>query len=144
MLKEIGEENKAQEWVTQALAEKKKIMGFGHRVYKNGDPRAKILRTMSEKLSHETGNSNWYKISSIIENTVKSEKGLLPNVDFYSASVYYSMGIELDLFTPIFATSRVSGWLAHIFEQYSKNRIYRPRGEWIGNEGLKWKPVSDR
>lgn len=143
-LMEIGSADKAQDWVNNALANKEKIMGFGHRVYKNGDPRAKILRGMSKSLSELTGNGKFYEMSEILDNTVTSEKGLLPNVDFYSATVYYSMGIPLDLYTPIFATSRVSGWLSHVFEQYDQNRIYRPRGDWKGNEGLKWKPASDR
>ncbi|RME17331.1 MAG: citrate synthase [Bdellovibrio sp.] len=143
-LLKIGSVEKAEEWVKEALARKEKIMGFGHRVYKNGDPRAKILRGMSESLTKKTGQSKWYEMSAIIDKTVQKEKGLLPNVDFYSATVYYSMGIPLDLYTPIFATARVVGWLAHIQEQYSKNRIYRPRGQWIGKEGLKWVPFSER
>jgi len=138
MLLDIDSLEGAQEWVTKALADKVKIMGFGHRVYKNGDPRAKILRGMSEELSKKTGNEKWYQMSKVIEDTVVSEKGLLPNVDFYSATVYYSMGIPLDLYTTIFAVSRTSGWLAHIFEQYSNNRIYRPRGEWVGKTNQKW------
>jgi len=138
MLLDIGSVEGAKTWVNQALADKVKIMGFGHRVYKNGDPRAKILRDMSKELSEKTGNEKWYLMSKTIEETVVSEKGLLPNVDFYSATVYYSMGIPLDLYTPIFAVSRTSGWLAHIFEQYSNNRIYRPRGKWVGKTHLKW------
>jgi len=144
MLKDIGTVEGATQWVKEALAQKKKIMGFGHRVYKNGDPRAKILSGMSQAITKKTGQSHWYEMSKVIHNTVESEKGLLPNVDFYSATVYYSLGIPLDLYTPIFAASRVSGWLAHIFEQYSNNRIYRPRGEWTGKEGLHWVPVSQR
>ena len=143
-LKKIGTTEKAASWIKEALANKEKVMGFGHRVYKNGDPRAKILRGMSEFVSHKVGESQWYEMSKIIDETVQSEKGLLPNVDFYSATVYYSMGIPLDLYTPIFVISRISGWLAHIFEQYSQNRIYRPRGKWKGNSGLKWIPASDR
>ncbi len=135
-LLEIGTTENADRWVKSALANKEKVMGFGHRVYKNGDPRAKILRSMSESLTKKFGKPEYYEMSKVIDDTVRNEKGLLPNVDFYSATVYYSMGIPIDLYTPIFATSRVSGWLAHIFEQYSKNRIYRPRGKWIGKEGL--------
>lgn len=144
MLKDIGTVEKAKEWIKDALANKKKVMGFGHRVYKNGDPRAKILMKMSEKLTKKSGEPKWYEMSKNIDDTVQSEKGLLPNVDFYSATVYYSMGIPIDLYTPIFAVSRVTGWLAHIFEQYENNRIYRPRGEWTGKEGLKWKPLEQR
>jgi citrate synthase len=137
MLKGIGNMDKAVTFIKDALANKVKVMGFGHRVYKNGDPRAKILRAMSEQITKKIGEPHWYQMSALIDDTVQKEKGLLPNVDFYSATVYYSMGIPIDLFTPIFAVSRVSGWLAHIFEQYSNNRIYRPRGKWVGKEGLK-------
>jgi citrate synthase len=144
MLKEIGTMNAAREWIKDALADKKKVMGFGHRVYKNGDPRAKILSKLSEKIGKKTGQPQWYEMSKAIDDTMQKDKGLLPNVDFYSATVYYGMGIPIDIYTPIFAVSRVSGWLAHIFEQYSKNRIYRPRGEWIGKEGLKWTAPNKR
>ncbi len=143
-LNKIGTVDNAKTWVKEALANKEKIMGLGHRVYKNGDPRAKILRGMSELLTNKTGQPHLYEMSRVIEDTVREEKGLLPNVDFYSATVYYSMGIPLDLYTPIFATSRVAGWLSHIREQYSKNRIYRPRGEWTGKSGLKWQSPSAR
>lgn len=144
MLKDIGSMDAAREWIKEALADKKKVMGFGHRVYKNGDPRAKILSQLSEKIGKKLGQPQWYDMSKAIDDVMQKEKGLLPNVDFYSATVYYSMGIPIDIYTPIFAVSRVSGWLAHIFEQYSKNRIYRPRGQWIGKEGLKWTPPAAR
>jgi len=140
MLKEIGNMDAAREWIKEALADKKKVMGFGHRVYKNGDPRAKVLAQLSQKLTQASGEPQWYQMSKEIDDVMQKEKGLLPNVDFYSATVYYSMGIPIDIYTPIFAVSRISGWLAHIFEQYSKNRIYRPRGEWIGKTGLKKVP----
>lgn len=144
MLKEIGSMDRAKTWIKEALAGKQKVMGFGHRVYKNGDPRAKVLSQLSEKLTKKSGEPQWYQMSKDIDDVMQSEKGLLPNVDFYSATVYYSMGIPIDIYTPIFAVSRVSGWLAHIFEQYSKNRIYRPRGQWTGKEGLKWVPADKR
>lgn len=144
MLKEIGTEEKAGEWVKDALARKEKIMGFGHRVYKNGDPRAKILRQISKSATEASPEPHWFKMSVLIDDTVQGEKGLLPNVDFYSATVYYSMGIPIDMYTPIFAMSRVSGWLAHAFEQWENNRIYRPRGQWTGKEGLKYAPISER
>jgi citrate synthase len=140
MLNKIGTLEKAREWIKEALAGKQKVMGFGHRVYKNGDPRAKILAQLSERLTKKAGMPHLYQMSKEIDDVMQKEKGLLPNVDFYSATVYYAMGIPIDIYTPIFAMSRVSGWLAHIFEQYSKNRIYRPRGQWIGKEGLKWAP----
>jgi citrate synthase len=144
MLNDIGTMDKAREWIKDALANKEKVMGFGHRVYKNGDPRAKILRQMSEQITKKSGKPQLYQMSALIDDTVQAEKGLLPNVDFYSATVYYSMGIPIDLFTPVFAVARVSGWLAHIFEQWTNNRIYRPRGKWQGKEGLTWKPVEQR
>ncbi len=144
MLKDIGTMDRAQTWVKDALENKLKVMGFGHRVYKNGDPRAKILRQMSESLTKKIGEPHWYQMSAMIDDVMQGQKGLLPNVDFYSATVYYSMGIPIDLYTPIFAVSRVSGWLAHIFEQWTNNRIYRPRGNWTGKEGLVWKPLDQR
>ncbi len=143
-LKEIGSVENLLPWLDKALAEKQKIMGFGHRVYKNGDPRAKILRHMSKSMTERSSEPHWFAMSTLLDDEMNARKGLLPNVDFYSASVYYAMGIPLDLFTPIFAVSRVSGWIAHILEQYSKNRIYRPRGEWTGREGLKYIPISQR
>ena len=144
MLKEIGSMDAAREWIKEALADKKKVMGFGHRVYKNGDPRAKILSQLSEKLTAKAGMPQWYEMSKAIDDVMQNEKHLLPNVDFYSATVYYSMGIPIDIYTPIFAVSRISGWLAHVFEQYSKNRIYRPRGQWTGKDNLKWVPAASR
>lgn len=137
MLKKIGTIEKAQAFVKDALAAKEKVMGIGHRVYKNGDPRAAILRKLSEKMTKEMGEPHLYEMSALIDDTMQKEKGLMPNVDFYSATVYYAMGIPTDIYTPIFAVSRVVGWLAHAQEQYAKNRIYRPRGKWVGKTGLK-------
>jgi len=144
MLKKIGTMDKAQQFVKDALNAKEKVMGIGHRVYKNGDPRAAILRKISQQLTKQIGEPQWYEISTLIDDTMNKEKGLMPNVDFYSATVYYSMGIPIDIFTPIFAVSRVSGWIAHAMEQYANNRIYRPRGKWTGKTGLKWSPVEKR
>ena len=143
-LKRIGTMDKAQQFVKDALSAKEKVMGIGHRVYKNGDPRAAILRKISDQLTAKIGEHKWYEMSVLIDETMYKEKGLMPNVDFYSATVYYSMGIPIDLYTPIFAVSRISGWLAHAFEQYASNRIYRPRGKWTGASGLKYVPVSQR
>jgi len=144
MLQKIGTIEKAQAFVKDALAAKEKVMGIGHRVYKNGDPRAAILKMFSQLLTKESGQAHWYDISVLIDETMNREKGLMPNVDFYSATVYYSMGIPTDLFTPIFAASRIAGWCAHAFEQYANNRIYRPRGQWKGATGLKWTSVEKR
>lgn len=144
MLQKIGNMEKAQQFVKDALSAKEKVMGIGHRVYKNGDPRARILRGMSDKLTRAAGIHHMYEMSTLIDDTMYKEKGLMPNVDFYSATVYYSMGIATDLFTPIFAASRIAGWCAHAGEQYANNRIYRPRAKWAGKEGLVWKPASER
>ncbi|RKD75742.1 citrate synthase [Sinobaca qinghaiensis] len=144
MLSEIGEPDKAEDYIKKAMANKEKIMGFGHRVYKQGDPRAKHLRDMSERLTKVTGETKWYDMSLKVEEVVTNEKGLLPNVDFYSASVYHSLGIDHDLFTPIFATSRASGWLAHILEQYSDNRLIRPRADYVGPDKQKYVPMDQR
>jgi citrate synthase len=144
MLKKIGTIEKAQQFVKDALSAKEKVMGIGHRVYKNGDPRAAILRKISEKLTQKIGEPQWYQISTLIDDTMNKEKGLMPNVDFYSATVYYAMKIPTDIYTPIFAVSRIAGWCAHAFEQYSNNRIYRPRSKWAGKEGLTYKPLSAR
>lgn len=119
-------------------------MGFGHRVYKEGDPRARWLKRMSGQLAEETGNPTWYEMSARMEEEVKADKGLLPNVDFYSASVYTYLGIPRDLFTPIFAVSRVSGWIAHILEQYADNRLIRPRAEYIGPAQRSYVPIGQR
>ncbi|WP_174729577.1 citrate synthase [Mesobacillus harenae] len=132
MLTEIGDLENVDSVIRGKLSNKEKIMGFGHRVYREGDPRAKHLREMSKKLTELTGEPHWYEMSTMIEAIVTGEKDLPPNVDFYSASVYHSLGIDHDLFTPIFAVSRVSGWLAHILEQYDNNRLIRPRAEYTG------------
>ncbi|MCR6111622.1 citrate synthase [Bacillus sp. A301a_S52] len=144
MLSEIGEVDKAEAYIKDALARKVKIMGFGHRVYKNGDPRAKHLKEMSRQLTEITGTNKWYDMSVKIDEIVTNEKGLLPNVDFYSASVYHSLGIEHDIFTPIFAVSRVSGWIAHILEQFENNRLIRPRAEYTGPDHQAWVPLEER
>lgn len=144
MLKEIGTLENVEPYVREKLANKEKIMGFGHRVYRLGDPRAKHLREMSKKLTDLTGEPHWYEMCTQIEAIVTGEKNLPPNVDFYSASVYHSLGIDHDLFTPIFAVSRVSGWLAHILEQYENNRLIRPRAEYTGPGMQKYVPVEQR
>jgi citrate synthase len=145
MLLEVGTADKAVERVHQMLAAKRKIPGFGHRVYRTEDPRASHLRQMSEALGKSTGHEDLYLMSRRVEDTIKAEKKLNPNVDFYSASTYYSLGIPIDLFTPIFAVSRMSGWTAHILEQYHNNRLIRPRAEYKGNaDGMRWIPMNER
>ncbi|WP_416827687.1 citrate synthase [Ectobacillus polymachus] len=144
MLAEIGSVENVEPYITNKLNNKVKIMGFGHRVYRKGDPRAKHLKEMSKQLGQLTGDTKWYDMSVKIQDIVTSSKGLPPNVDFYSASVYHCLGIEHDLFTPIFAVSRTSGWLAHILEQYANNRLIRPRAEYTGPTNQKYVPVEDR
>ena len=144
MLLEIGEVDRAEAWIKSALAQKKRIMGFGHRVYNTEDPRATHLRKMSEALGREAGDLRWYETSRIVERVVKEQKGLNPNVDFYSASTYYSMGIDPNLYTPIFVVSRVSGWIAHVLEQQANNRLIRPRAEYTGPQQVSWVPLDQR
>lgn len=144
MLEEIGQSDRAESYILEKLANREKIMGFGHRVYKNGDPRAKHLQKMSLELGKLTGNMNWYDMSIMIESLVTGQKGLKPNVDFYSASVYTALEIPRDLFTPIFAISRVSGWTAHILEQYDNNRLIRPRAEYTGPANQTYVPIEQR
>jgi citrate synthase len=138
MLLEIGLDappGKAEEAVRAKLARKEKIPGFGHRVYKTAeDPRATHLRQMSRDLGQRGGQSGWFEMSERIEALVKAEKHLKPNVDFYSASTYHALGIDSNLFTPIFAVSRISGWTAHVLEQYANNRLIRPRADYVGPE----------
>jgi citrate synthase len=133
-----------REFVLGKLRNKDRIMGFGHRVYKTLDPRAAILRDMVEELSEERGSRKWYDMSVEIMETMEQEKGLYPNVDFFSASVYYMLGIDIDLFTPIFAMSRVTGWTAHLLEQWKDNRLIRPRAEYVGARGLTVVPIDRR
>jgi 2-methylcitrate synthase len=132
MLLQIGEVQSTAAYLKEALSQKRKISGFGHRVYRTEDPRATHLRQMSQNLCESSGNRKWFEISRIIEETMKREKNLNANVDFYSATVYYTLGIPVDLFTPIFAVSRIAGWTAHILEQLENNRLIRPRAEYTG------------
>jgi citrate synthase len=133
------------EYVKNMLANKQKVSGFGHRVYKTEDPRATHLRKMSEKLGIDAGQPKWFEMSRAIEQYVKAEKKLNANVDFYSASTYAMLGIDIDLYTPIFAISRVAGWTAHVIEQLDDNRLIRPRAEYIGPVyPTRWVPVEER
>jgi citrate synthase len=135
MLLEIGRDggpDRAEAFVRARLARREKIPGFGHRVYRTEDPRATHLRRLSKRLGDECGQPQWFEMSQRIEAVVMAEKQLYPNVDFYSASMFYAMGIPVELYTPIFAVSRVSGWAAHVLEQYAHNRLIRPRTEYVG------------
>lgn len=133
-----------REFVRDRLRRKERIMGFGHRVYKTLDPRAAILRDMVEELSEERGSRKWYDMSVEIMDTMENERGLYPNVDFFSASVYHMLGIDIDLFTPIFAMSRITGWTAHLLEQWRDNRLIRPRARYVGPRDLKVVPLDRR
>jgi citrate synthase len=145
MLLEIGSEDNVDDWVEEQLAQKKKIMGIGHRVYKVLDPRAPHLRSMAVKLSDELGEPKWIRMSERIAEIMKRKKGLNANVDFYSATVYYSLGIPTDMFTPIFAIARTSGWAAHVLEQLADNRLYRPLSAYVGPPvGKKFVPLDER
>jgi citrate synthase len=145
MLQEIGSPDKVDAWVHDKLAKKEKIMGMGHAVYKVLDPRAPHLKAMAIKLTQELGETKWVEMSEKIAAIVKKEKNLNANVDFYSATVYYSLGIPTDLFTPIFAIARTSGWTAHIIEQLKDNKIFRPGSEYVGLPvGNKVVPLDQR
>lgn len=144
MLQEIGSLDKVDAYVEECLAQKKKIMGIGHRVYKVLDPRAPHLKRMAQRLSAELGEAKWIQMSERIAEMMLKEKGLHANVDFYSATVYYSLGIPIDLFTPIFAISRTAGWTAHVLEQLSDNRLIRPQSQYVGPTGLQVKPLAQR
>jgi len=147
MLQEIGDIDNAETYVLDKLANKGRIMGFGHRVYKSYDPRATYLKTFAEGIAQDTGNINLFELSQKIESVMDCEvgsKGIYPNVDFYSATTYYSLGIDLDLFTPLFAMSRVSGWTAHCLEYLKDNRLIRPRCDYIGPHNQDYIPINQR
>lgn len=144
MLIEIGDIDRVEEYLLKAFDEKQKIMGFGHRVYKADDPRAYWLQKNSREIADASGNTKWYDMSERVREMVQQHKSLPVNVDFYSASLYYTMGIPVDIFTPLFAISRVAGWTAHVFEQYSNNRLIRPTSEYIGPKGVSYIPIEER
>ncbi len=144
MLLEIGSVDNVEAYIKDTLAKKKKIMGFGHAVYRTEDPRATHLRKLSKEMGQRKGDTRWYDMTAKVEEVMKREKGLLPNVDAYSASTYYMMGIPLDLYTPIFAISRISGWTAHVLEQYADNKLIRPRAAYIGPRNVPYVPIDER
>jgi citrate synthase len=145
MLQQIGSLEKVDGWVKEQMAQKRKIMGIGHRVYKVLDPRAPHLKRMAEKLTAELGEPKWIQMSERIAKIMREEKKLEANVDFYSATVYYSMGLPTDLFTPIFAVARMAGWTGHVLEQWADNRLFRPDSEYVGPAlGRKVVPINQR
>jgi citrate synthase len=144
MLEEIETPDRAEAWVTHALEQHIRIMGFGHAVYRTEDPRAAVLRQLSRELGERTGNMQWYDISVEVERLVFERKGLYPNVDFYSASVSHMLGIDTAIFTPLFACSRIAGWTAHVLEQYDNNRLMRPRAHYTGPATRSYVPIEQR
>ena len=149
MLLEIEDPNRAPEWVRDRLRQGEKIMGFGHRVYRALDPRAPILKALAEQFAERAGNTRWLQISERIQSTMREEmdrkgKKIYPNVDFFSASVYYTLGIPLELFTNLFACARMAGWTAHVNEQFKDNRLIRPQSNYIGPRDRKVKPITQR
>jgi len=144
MLQEIKEPDQVEPWIKEALGNKKRIMGFGHRVYKHGDTRAPILRQASRDLCESMGYCKWHELAVMVAETVEREKGLLPNVDFYTASIYHVLGLPVPTFTPLFAMARSAGWCAHVIEQLDNNRLIRPRSIYTGAKGLHYVPVDER
>jgi citrate synthase len=144
MLEEVGSPDRAEAYVRDRLERHQKVMGFGHAVYKTMDPRAVVLKRLSKETGERHGDTSWYEISEAIERTVAEQKGLFPNVDFYAASVYHTLGIPTDLMTPIFAVARMAGWTAHVREQYADNRIIRPGSEYVGPVDQTWVPIDER
>jgi citrate synthase len=147
MLNSIGDVDKVDAWVEERMANKEKIMGFGHRVYKAVDPRATYLKTFAKQIAEDTGNMKLYEMSHRIEEIMHDKvasRGIYPNVDFYSATMYHCLGLDLDLFTPIFAMARTSGWAAHCIEYLQDNKLMRPRCDYTGPHGVEYVPIADR
>jgi 2-methylcitrate synthase/citrate synthase II len=144
VLQQVGVPEKAESWVRDALARKVRIMGFGHRVYKDGDPRAKFLKPLCEELAKETGHPGMEAIADTIERVVVAEKKLPPNLDWPSARLYHYLDLPVELYTPLFVLSRVVGWSAHIIEQLDNNRLIRPLANYTGAPQRSWKPIAER
>jgi citrate synthase len=144
VLDEVGAPENAERWIRDALGQKRRIMGFGHRVYKQGDPRARFLKRFCRELARETRNERLEQTAEIIESIVEEEKNLPPNLDWPSARVYFYLGLPVDLYTPLFVVSRVTGWSAHVIEQLGNNRLIRPRANYTGPGLRKWRPIEDR
>ena len=143
-LLEIGEVANVDAFSDKALAEKRRLMGFGHRVYTAGDPRAAILKGMAEEACRQSGQFKWFQIAVKLHDRINAAKGLIPNVDFYSAPLFYSLGIPVDLFTPVIAVGRIAGWSANIVEQHDDNRLIRPRGDYVGASRRAFVPLGKR
>jgi citrate synthase len=144
VLQEVGSADRAEAWVRNALANKVRIMGFGHRVYKTGDPRAVFLKTLCQELAAETGHEDMERMAEVIETIVTTEKKLPPNLDWPSARLYHYLGLPVELYTPLFVVSRVVGWSAHVIEQLDNNRLIRPRARYTGPQSRAWRPLAER
>ncbi len=144
VLVEVGDPARAESWIHDALEQKKRIMGFGHRVYKTGDPRARVIKPHCQRIAHEIGQTKWEDIAQTIESAVVDQKGLLPNVDWPTARLYHYLGLRTEIYTPIFAMGRAAGWSAHINEQLQHNRLMRPRARYNGVPNRKVVPLQDR
>lgn len=144
VLEHVGSPDNAERWIKEALERKERIMGFGHRVYKNGDPRATILKRYCQEVAKEIGDEHWELVAEPIEREVTTQKHLPPNVDWPSARLYHYMGLDIDLYTPIFAMARIAGWAAHVIEQLDHNRLMRPRARYIGPPHRQVKPIKSR
>jgi 2-methylcitrate synthase len=144
MLLEIERPERARDWMLRALSEKKKIMGFGHRVYKKGDSRCPTMRKYATKMGELTGQNKWMEMCDILSDTMVQQKGIFPNLDFYSGPAYYMMGIDIDMFTPIFVMARITGWTAHIIEQLAANRLLRPLSHYTGPAERQVLPLAER
>jgi 2-methylcitrate synthase len=144
VLEEIGTPDQAEAFTTRALAEKRRLMGFGHRVYKTGDPRAKILKALAARACRQSDQGVWFETAVRLHDAVQREKGLIPNVDFYSAPLFRALGIPVDLFVPVIAVSRVAGWTANLLEQYTDNRLIRPRADYVGYARRPFVPLPRR
>ncbi len=144
MLLEIESRDRAEAWVREKLARKQRVMGFGHRVLRKGDPRSRIIQRHAEALSRACGDTRWYDIATIVDRVMQQEKGLHPNLDFYTAVAYLLMGIPRDLYTPVFVCSRITGWCAHVIEQQDNNRLIRPRASYVGPPPQAYVPIDRR
>ncbi|MEK6239083.1 MAG: citrate synthase, partial [Planctomycetales bacterium] len=144
VLEEVGDPDRAEAWVRDALARKVRVMGFGHRVYKTGDPRAKYLKTLCGELAAEVGKEDLERTADVIEEIVRNEKQLPPNLDWPSARLYHYLGLPVDLYTPLFVASRVVGWSAHVIEPLDNNRLSRPRAKYVGPDVRSWQPIDQR
>ena len=144
VLQEIDDPSKAKDWLLTALKEKRKIMGFGHRVYKRGDSRAPTMNKWGKKVAEHVGEMKWHNIADVLEETMVAEKNIYPNVDFPAGPAYYLMGFPIDLFTPIFVMARITGWTAHVMEQHENNRIIRPLSNYTGESERKVSTLDER